>query len=143
MKIKRYILISVLVILCIILYVIFAKPAIETYTWELYLVQQAEPFSVVAHSPVYDFSDDKSNLLAFSKEIELVLVAKEGKLILTDKTNDRVYEGTYKTTSWSRFSGQNYAVVIEGNEGTANITSGFNRALFVSVGGYYLNFKNK
>ena len=124
-----------------VLYAIFAKPAIETGTWVLSLVQQAEPFSVVAHSPGYDLSDNESNLFAFSKEIELTCVAKDGQLILTDKTNGKIYEGTYKTTSWSRFSGQSYTVVIGEKEGTANISSRFNRTLFISVGGYYLNFE--
>ena len=128
-------------ILCIILYAIFAKPTIEKCTWVLSSAQQAEPFSIVAHRSGYDFSDNENELFAFSKEIELTCVAKDGKLILTDKTNDKIYEGTYKTTSWSRFSTQSYTVVINGKDGTANISSRFNRTLFISVGGYYLNFE--
>lgn len=127
--------------MCIILYAIFVKPTIETYTWVLSTAQQTEPFSVVAHKFGYDFSDNESNLFAFSKEIELTCVAKDGKLILTDKTNGKIYEGTYKTIFWSRFGGQSYTVVIDGKEGSANISSRFNRTLFISVGGYYLNFE--
>ncbi len=141
MKIKKYVFIPILVILCIILYAVFAKPAIETRTWVLSVAQKTEPLSVVAHKVGYDFSDVDSNLFAFSKEIDLVCVAKNGKLIITDNTNDKTYEGTYKVTSWGRFSGQSYAVVIEGKEGTANISSEFNRTLFVSIGDYYLNFE--
>ena len=97
MKIKKYIFIPILVVLCIILYAVFAKPAIETHTWVLSMAQKAEPFSVVAHKTGYDFSDDDSNIFAFSKEIELTCTAK--------------------------------------------ISSKFNRTLFISVGGYYLNFE--
>ena len=141
MKIKKWIFFPILVILCIIFYAIFAKPAIETHTWVLSMAQKAEPFSVVAHKSGYDFSDDDSNLFAFSKEIDLTCTAKDGKLIISDKTNGKTYQGTYKVTSWGRFIGQSYTVVIDGEEGTANISSGFNRTLFISVGDYYLNFE--
>ena len=141
MKLKKSILISILVVVCVTIYVVFAKPAIETRTWVLSVAQRAEPFLVVAHKSGYDFSDDSSNLFAFSKEIELVCVAKDGKLTINDNTNDKIYEGAYKVTSWGRFSGQEYTVVIDGKEGTANISSSFNRTLFISVGGYYLNFE--
>ena len=120
---------------------IFAKPAIETRTWVLSMAQKANPFSVVAHKNGYDFSDEDSEIFAFSKEIELICTASDGKLIITDKTNNKTYEGTYKVTSWGKFIKKSYAVVIDGKEGTANISSEFNRTLFISVGGYYLNFE--
>lgn len=129
-------------ILCI-LYVVFARPAIEAHTWVLSFAQQADPFFVVAHNPEYDFSDDDSNIFVFSKEIELTCVAKDGKLTLTDKTNGKTYEGTYTVTSWNRSSGQSYAIVINGKKGTANISSRFNRTLFISLGDYYLNFEKQ
>lgn len=138
---KKYISIPILLVLCIILYVVFAKPAIERRTWVLSMAQKAEPFSVVAHKSGYDFSDDDSGFFEFSKEIELTCTAKDGKIIITDKTNNKTYEGTYKVTSWGKFIKQSYAVVIDGKEGTANISSSFNRSLFISVGGYYLHFE--
>ena len=141
MKIKKYFFIPILVVLCIILYAVFAKPTIETHTWVLSMAQKAEPFYVVAHKTGYDFSDDDSNIFAFSKEIELTCTAKDGKLTISDKTNGKTYEGIYKVTSWGRFTGQSYTVIIDGKDGTANISSKFNRALFISVGGYYLTFE--
>ena len=83
----------------------------------------------------------KKFLVAFSKEIELTCTAKDGKLTISDRTNGKTYEGTYKVTSWGRFIGQSYAVVIDGKDGTAKMSSKFNRTLFISVGGYYLNFE--
>ena len=142
MKIKKYIFIPILVVLCITLYAVFAKPTIETRTWVLSYAQQAEPpLFVVAHNDDYNFSDVDSLLYKFSKPIELTLEADDGKLILTDTTNGNIYEGTYKVKSWGKHINQSYTVVIDGVEGTANISSKFGRTLFVSIGDYYLHFE--
>ena len=142
MKIKKNIFIPILVVLCIILYAVFAKPAIETRTWVLSYAQQAEPpLFVVAHNDDYNFSDVDSSLYKFSKPIELMLEADNGKLILTDITNGNIYEGTYKVKSWGKYINQSYTIVIDGIEGTANISSKFGRTLFVSIGDYYLHFE--
>ena len=142
MKIKKNIFIPILVVLCIILYAVFAKPAIEIRTWVLSYAQQAEPpLFVVAHNDDYNFSDVDSSLYKFSKPIELMLEADNGKLILTDITNGNIYEGTYKVKSWGKYINQSYTIVIDGIEGTANISSKFGRTLFVSIGDYYLHFE--
>lgn len=130
--------------LCIIAYVSLAKPTIEKRTWELSYAQQAEPpLFVVAHNDDYDLSDVDSSLFAFSKPIELTLEANDGKLILTDKTNNNTYEGTYSMKYWSRYINQSCYVSIDGELGTANISSKFGRTLFVSIGDYYLHFEVK
>ena len=104
--------------------------------------QQAEPpLFVVAHNDDYNFSDVDSSLYKFSKPIELMLEADNGKLILTDITNGNIYEGTYKVKSWGKYINQSYTIVIDGIEGTANISSKFGRTLFVSIGDYYLHFE--
>ncbi|MBQ9087036.1 MAG: hypothetical protein IJY47_07620 [Clostridia bacterium] len=83
-------------------------------------------------------------MFQFSKSIELICEAEDGKLVLTDQTNGKTYEGTYKIISHGirnfRIKRDSYTVVIDGVEGTANISSGNNRTLFVSIGGYYLDF---
>lgn len=126
--------------LCVVLFALFAKPIIENHTWQLSSAQQAEPFFVIAHDPEYDFADNDSSLYALSKPIDLTCVAKNGKLTLTDKTNGKSYSGTYKVKSWRR--NQRYEIVIEGKKGVANISNNslFNRMLFMSIDGYYLNF---
>ena len=147
-KIKRIALLSATAILCIVVIVFFilAIPNIESHTWVLSFVQQADaPHFVVAHNKAYDVSNDESSLFEFSKPIELICKAKDGKLLLTDKTNGKTYEGTYKSNSSRGFGSirkfKSYTVVLDGMEGTANISSNFNRTLFVSIGGYYLNFE--
>ena len=129
------------IILCIFFYAIFAKPVIETHTWQLFTAQQAEPPNfTVAHHYNYTFaSDEDDTLFKFSKPIELTCVAKNGKLIITDKTNNKTYSGTYKVESWKK-SYQPYKIVIDGKEGKANISDSLNRTLFMSIDGYYLHF---
>lgn len=138
MKSKKMIFIPILAVLCVVLYAFFARPAIETHTWVLFSAQRADLPYFVAHQPGYDPSDT-DQLFAFSKETELTCVAKDGKLTITDKTNHKTYEGTYKAASWGRF--RQYDVVIDGKEGTANISSEPNRTLVVSIGDYFLNFE--
>lgn len=142
LKSKIRIFIPVIVVLCIILYAVFAMPSIERHTWVLSFAHHTEPYFVVAHKAGYDHSDD--NFFASSKEVELTCVASDGKLTITDKTNGKTYEGTYKASSWNRRSGQSYTVVIDGKEGTANVTrgskTGISPTLFISVDGYGLTF---
>ena len=143
-KLKKNAYIPIIIILSIIAYAFFAKPTIERRAWVLSYAQQAEPpLFVVAHNDDYSFSDVDSSLYKFSKPIELTLEADDGKLILTDTTNGNIYEGTYKVKSWGKHINQSYTVVINGIEGTANISSEFGRTLFVSIGDYYLNFEVK
>jgi len=143
-KFKKYSFIPIIVILSMIVYVFVAKHTIEKRTWVLSYAQQAEPpLFVVAHNDDYNFSDVDSPLYKFSKPIELTLEAKDGKLILNDTTNSNTYEGSYKIKSWGKFTKQRYSIVIDGVEGTANISSNSGRTLFVSVGGYYLHFDVK
>ena len=93
----------------------------------------------MAHNEDYDFSDNESGLFDFSKEVELTLEAKNGELLIVDKTNGKSYEGTY--TGVGRFNilnGKYYTVVIDGLHGTANFST--YRNLFVSIDGYCLCF---
>ena len=116
----------------------FSAPTLENRTWVLFTAQKSGV--VVAHDKGYDLSGDTSGLFGASKPIELICEAEDGKLVLTDVTNSKTYEGTYKSIGAFSFFKQfkTYTVVIDGLEGTANISS--NKTLFVSVGGYSLNF---
>lgn len=137
---KKIVRIALPVILCtgIIIFLILSIPSIEKRTWVLSYAQQAQsPCFVVAHGEDYNVSNIDDSMFEFSKPIELICEAKDGKLVLTDKTNGKTYEGTYTTSSLRK---RNYKVVIDGLEGTANISSVANRTLIISIGGYLLNF---
>ena len=122
----------------------FLSPNIERHTWILSVAQKTEaPYSVVAHNKALDFSDDESGLYKFSKPIELICEAKDGRLVLTDKTNGQTYTGTYTAVSFLRVREGRYTVAIDGLEGTATVSVRFNQTLLVSVGGHSLTFEVK
>lgn len=128
-----------LVCIGVAVFLLCSIPTIENRTWVLFTAQKSGV--VVAHHKDYDLSGDTSGLFGASKPIELICEAEDGKLVLIDKTNNKTYEGTYTSTS-GRFGAfkkfKTYTVVIDGLEGTANISS--DKTLFVSVGGYSLTF---
>ena len=133
----------IIIAMCVLFYGTLVKPMIEVHTWELSTAQQVAPFLTIAHNPDYDFSDDHP-LWALSKPVDLILVAENGKLTITDKTNNKIYSGNYKVELWSKFLRQGYEIMIEGKTGTANISNGsfFNpTSLFMSIDGYCLNFE--
>lgn len=146
---KKSKIIIAIAILCVIIsvFLIFTIPTLERRTWILSYAQQADaPHFIVAHNAEYDFSNDKSGLYDVSKPIELTLEANDGKFLLIDNTNGKTYEGTYEAASgrfgkFRAFTKKSYTVVIDGLQGTASFSS--NRTLFVSIGGYYLNFEIK
>ena len=145
---KKIIKIVLWVILCagIVVFLFSSSPSIGKCTWVLSYAQKTEaPFSVVVHGKDFAASNSEDPMFKFSKPIELICEAKAGKLMLTDITNGQTYEGIYKITSvgggrFHTFKGPTYSVIINGVEGTANISSDFNRTLFISIGGYVLNF---
>ena len=136
---------GVALFVAVIIFLIFSTFNIERHTWVLSTAQQVEvPPFVVAHHPDRDVSEIPMS--EFSKPIELICEAKGGKLILTDKTNEKTYEGTYEISSLGfgklGFSkGTHYTIVIEGAEGTAIISSSFGREMFMSVDNYSLIFE--
>ena len=143
-KIKRIVIVPILIVaFCTVLYVRFAKPVIERHEWQLSYAQQADPMFVIAHNPEYDWPDNYS-MFALSKPIDLTFVAEDGCLTITDRTNKKTYNGTYKVNSWYRVSYQSYEITIEGKAGRANISnqSSLNPTLFMSINGYYLNFES-
>lgn len=128
----------------IIIFLLLSLPRIENRTWVLSYAKKIEaPYSVVVHGKDFNVSNSDDPIFKFSKPIELICEAKGGKLVLTDKTNGKTYEGTYQRDygrfgKFRVFAKESYTVVIDGIEGTANFST--NRTLFVSIGGYSLNF---
>ena len=130
------------VILSIFLWMFFSQRAIEADTWELAsAIKIGEPFPVVAHGSGTDTSD---KMYLNSKEVELICTAKDGKITLTDKTNNKVYEGTYKC-KW-RYA--DYECVIDGKSGDADVSFRYfnfwdGYSLNIQIGDYTLIFFKK
>ncbi len=149
---KKATMVSFLVlVLALVIYLVFSKPAIEGKTWQLSIAMQQEPyFAVIAHHPDYDFSDDDTLPFYEAKPIDLTCVAENGKLTITDKTNNKVYNGSYEWSIWDKMfnkstqrGSQTIPIVIEGKEGTAQVSrvaGTLNKTLCILVDGYILNF---
>ncbi len=136
-------------VLSVVFYVVLSRGTIEKQTWELLMASRiGEPFPVVAYKSGLDLSDDKYFIRA--KEVELICVAEDGKLTLTDKTNNKVYEGTYEVKSRHLYTRgrQDYICVIDGKECTANVSYKYFEfwnadTLTVQIDGYTLTFSKK
>ena len=139
LKNKKRNFIFLILIFCVGFWMFFLRPSIENHTWVLSYAQRTQaPYFVVVHHKDHDFSNDKSMLFNFSEPIELTCEAKNGKLTFTDKTNNKIYEGTYKNSGSSRTQ---YKVTIEGVQGNANINLGYYKTLFIFIDDYSLAFE--
>lgn len=128
---------TALAIVLVIFWVFFSFPFVERHTWVLYTAQQTDALQlIVAHGAGKAPSNDP--LYHTSKEVDLRLEAKNGKLTITDGTNDWVYVGTY-TVSSVGFSGLRYRIEIGEKAGSAAI-SGYGSTLVLTLDGYQVIF---
>lgn len=91
------------------------KVKIEDYEWRMRTVMHGEDNQVVVDAVG---EDDPAHPEA--KIIDMTLTAKEGKISITDNTNDKTYEGTY-TVEQKTPAGTDYKVTIDGKEGYATV----------------------
>ncbi len=91
------------------------KPKIEDYEWKMRMIMHAKDNQVV-----YDAVAEESNIHPEAKIIEMTLVAKDGKITITDVTNNTTYEGTY-TVSGRNPKGTDYHITIDDKSGYAGV----------------------
>ena len=91
------------------------KPKIEDYEWKMRTIMHVEDNQVV-----YDAASEESNTHPEAKIIEMTLIAKDGKITITDVTNNKTYEGTY-TVSGKNPKGTDYHITIGGKSGYAGV----------------------
>lgn len=141
LKNKKVIPIIIIAVLCAVILAFFLIPHIELHKWSLSTAQQTDPpHLVVAYNSEYNTSFNDSALFEYAKPIKLILKAQKGKITITDKTNDKIYNGTYKLKSRNRFSSQSYDIVINGKNGTADVKLKLNSTLFIIIDNYNLIF---
>ena len=88
------------------------KMKIEDYEWKMRTVMKNDSDLVV---PAVGEADE---VYPDAKVVDLTLTAKDGKITITDATNNITYEGTY-TVEGKNPKGTDYKVVIDGKEGYA------------------------
>ena len=91
------------------------KPKIEDYEWKMRTIMHGEDNQVVVDAVG---EDDPAHTEA--KIIDMTLIAKDGKITITDHTNNKTYEGTY-TVEQKTPTGTDYKVMIDGKEGYATV----------------------
>lgn len=88
-------------------------PKIDEYTWEMTSVQsKANEGQAVA------YGERGSSTLENALPMELICTAKDGVLMLTDRTNGKTYSGTYKQKETDPQS-THYDVTLDGADGLA------------------------
>lgn len=87
---------------------------IEDYTWKTRIVMKNDSDLVV---PAAGEADE---VYPDAKVVDLTLTAKDGKITITDATNNVTYEGTY-TVEGKNPKGTDYKVTIDGKEGYATV----------------------
>ena len=88
-------------------------PKIEAHSWVMTSVQSME-----VGGQAVAYGQRGSSTLEGAKQIELLCQAKDGKLTLTDQTNNQTYTGTYQQSQVDP-SSILYEVEVEGKEGVA------------------------
>ena len=91
------------------------KPKIEDYEWKMQTIGHVE-----GEQLVYDAAAEESTAHPEANIIEMTLVAKDGKITITDVTNSNTYEGTY-TVSGKNPEGTDYHITIDGKTGYATV----------------------
>ena len=111
--------ISILLLMSIMIFALSAcgvrKPRIEDYEWKMRTIMHAEDNRVI-----YDAVAEESSPHPEAKIIEMTLVAKDGKITITDVTNGKTYKGTY-TVSGRNPEGTDYHITIDGKSGYAGV----------------------
>ena len=116
------------------------KPKIEDYEWKMRTIAHIE-----GEQLVYDAAAEESSTHPEAKIIEMTLVAKDGKITITDITNGKTYEGTY-TVSGRNPEGTDYNITIDGKSGYAGVAmttyadSSEEPTLPISLDGYSIYF---
>jgi len=91
------------------------KPKIEDYEWKMRTIAHIE-----GEQLVYDAAAEESTAHPEAKIIDMTLVTKDGKITITDVTNNKTYEGTY-TVSGRNPEGTDYHITIDGKSGYATV----------------------
>ena len=111
-------LLSALVLISIVVFTLSACGAsnmkIENYEWKMR--------TVMRNDTDLDFPAVGAADVAYpeAKIVDLTLVAKDGKITITDATNNKTYEGTY-SVSGKNPKGTDYEITIDGKEGQATV----------------------
>ena len=95
------------------------KPKIEDYEWKMRTVMSND-IKLADSDEVVLAVGKPDEIYPNAKIVDLTLVAKDGMLTITDATNSKTYEGTYKVVKKTP-DGTDYEITIDGKNGYATV----------------------
>lgn len=119
------------------------KLKIEDYEWSMSYIVHIENDQIV-----YDAVSEENEKASELSVIDMTLVASNGKITITDKTNEKTYEGTYIIDSKTP-DGINYKITIGEKSGLASVAMTTYAdgtqvpTLPINLDGYTMNFYRK
>ena len=91
------------------------KVKIEDHEWKMRYVMHGEDNQLVV-----DAASEENDTHPEAKILDMTLIAKDGKITITDTTNNKTYEGTYTVESKTP-AGTDYKITIDGKSGYATV----------------------
>ena len=95
------------------------NPKIEDYEWKMRTVMSND-IELADSDEVVLAVGKPDEIYPDAKIVDLTLEAKDGKLTITDATNSKTYEGTYKVAKKTP-DGTDYEITIDGKNGYATV----------------------
>lgn len=118
----------------------------EDYEWKMRTVMSNDIENAQDSDKLVVAVGEADELYPEAEIIDLTLVAQDGKITITDSTNDKEYIGTYKETNKTP-NGTDYEITIDGTVGYATValTKYYNDdpeipTLPINIGGYSIYF---
>lgn len=94
--------------------------SIEDYEWKMRTVMSGNIETAQNEDALIVAVGEPDELYPEAKIVDLTLIAKEGKITITDKTNNKTYTGTYKVQQKTP-KGTDYEITINGQDGYATV----------------------
>lgn len=93
---------------------------IEDYKWKMRTVMSGNIETTQDEDILIVAVGEPDELYPEAKIVDLTLIAKDGKITITDKTNNKAYTGTYKVKMKTP-KGTDYEITINGQDGYATV----------------------
>ena len=94
--------------------------SIEDYEWQMRTVMSGNIETAQNENVLIVAVGEPDELYTEAKIVDLTLTAKDGKITITDKTNNKTYTGTYKVQKKTP-KGTDYEITINGQDGYATV----------------------
>lgn len=94
--------------------------SIEDYEWQMRTAMSGNIETTQDEDTLIVAVGEPDELYPEAKIVDLTLIAKDGKITITDQTNNKTYTGTYKVQKKTP-KGTDYEITINGQNGYATV----------------------